>query len=99
MPSESAAPARLTYELLADLVRECAGVPVEVTALRRPDTVFTDLDVDSLGVLGVVAALERVFAVSLDATARTAAPHALLHTVNGELERRRALPAAPPEGV
>jgi minimal PKS acyl carrier protein len=55
-----------THDELAAMIKECAGVTVDPAALsRRPDLTFEELGVDSLGVLGVVAALENRYGIRL----------------------------------
>lgn len=60
----------LSYEELAMVIKECAGVTVDAEIIsRRPDLTFADLGVESLGVLGIVAALENRYGVRLGADA------------------------------
>lgn len=55
-----------TYEELGALIQRCAGVTVDAEAMsRQPDLTFAELGVDSLGVLGVAAALENQYGVRL----------------------------------
>lgn len=71
---------------LAAVVRECSGVNVEAERFGSPDVLFADLGVDSLGLLGVVAELERRLSVTLGADAEGApSPYALIDLVNSEL--------------
>lgn len=77
---------RLSPVELAAVVRECTGVSLDEEQLRTPGVLFTDLGVDSLGLLGVVAELERRLAVPLGAEAEQAlSPHTLIDLVNSEL--------------
>lgn len=55
-----------TYQELADLMKESAGIsvdPLEMAA--RPDTTFTDFGLDSLGLLAVVAEIEHRYGTPL----------------------------------
>jgi len=55
-----------TYEDLVALIQKCAGVTVNAeTMSRQPDLTFAELGVDSLGVLGVAAALENQYGIRL----------------------------------
>jgi minimal PKS acyl carrier protein len=59
-----------TYHELADIVRNCTGVTVDAEAMsRQPDLTFDELGVDSLGVMGVAAALENRYGIRLGADA------------------------------
>lgn len=60
----------LSYEELAAVIKECAGVTVDASIIsRRPDLSFADLGVESLGVLGIVAALENRYGIRLGSDA------------------------------
>ncbi|MFE0173500.1 acyl carrier protein [Streptomyces sp. NPDC059002] len=86
----------LTYETLAALVQQCAGVTLRPAELEEPDAVFKDLGVDSLGTLGIVAELENRYGVQLGKDAEEAtAPGELLDIVN----RRIAEEAGTPKGA
>lgn len=76
----------LTYEELVPLIERCTGVRVTAEQLAAPDTEFVALGVDSLGLLGVVAELERRYAVPLgtDVEQAPSAPE-LIAAVNREL--------------
>ncbi|MEV8532474.1 acyl carrier protein [Streptomyces sp. NPDC051211] len=51
---------RLTVEELSTLMKRSAGVSVEPSVLAsRPDAAFADYGLDSLGLLGIVAELEK----------------------------------------
>jgi minimal PKS acyl carrier protein len=59
-----------TYHELAAMIRTCTGVTVDAEAMsRQPDLTFDELGVDSLGVMGVVAALENRYGIRVDADA------------------------------
>jgi minimal PKS acyl carrier protein len=61
----------LSYEDLATVIKECAGVTVDAEIIsRRPDLSFADLGVESLGVLGIVAALENRYGIRLTGSAQ-----------------------------
>lgn len=61
-----------TYSDLAQVIRSSTGVTVDPDAIAGPPPVsFAELGVDSLGVLGVVAALENRHGVRLGADAVT----------------------------
>jgi minimal PKS acyl carrier protein len=77
----------LTTRELAEVITRCAGVAVNASTLgSRPLTSFEDLEVDSLGVLGVVAELERRYDVTLGTEAeQCATPRELLAMVNEQL--------------
>ncbi|MEY9836984.1 acyl carrier protein [Streptomyces sp. 846.5] len=55
----------LSYEVLAGVIAQCAGAQVEAVVLSSEKPTFDHLDVDSLGVLGIVAELERLLGVRL----------------------------------
>lgn len=56
----------ISYEELANLIRTRTGVQVSTDELAHPDRTFSDLGMDSVGVLGVLADLENRYGVSLD---------------------------------
>ncbi|MGW1199818.1 acyl carrier protein [Streptomyces sp. NPDC002536] len=81
-------PDRLTYEQLAVIVRACTGVQLDAAGLDDPGLELKALGVDSLGLLGVVAELERRYPVLLGREAEQAAsPRALHDLVNAQLAR------------
>jgi minimal PKS acyl carrier protein len=63
---------RLSPDDLAALISRCTGVPVTGEQVTDPDRTFDDLGVDSLGLMGVLAQLQRDHGVSRDAELR---PH------------------------
>jgi minimal PKS acyl carrier protein len=73
MTEQSSAPGPApTYEDLAEVIKKSTGVTVTAETLASPATVsFAQLGVDSLGVLGVVAALENRHGVRLGPEAVT----------------------------
>ena len=58
----------ISYEELANLIRTRTGVQVSTDELAHPDRTFSDLGMDSVGVLGVLADLENRYGVSLDSS-------------------------------
>ncbi|QPL92552.1 acyl carrier protein [Streptomyces clavuligerus] len=83
----------ITPEELAGLMRQNAGIQVEPTDLAdRPDTSFEEYGLDSLGLLGIVAALENRTASSpcpVDAE-KCPTPGAFLDLVNSSLTKSGA---------
>jgi minimal PKS acyl carrier protein len=79
--------ARITEEEMASVMCACAGAQVAAETLRsHPDTTFTDLGVDSLGVLGVVAELENRYGIRVTTDAeRCRTPLELQDLVNAAL--------------
>ncbi|KWW98073.1 acyl carrier protein [Carbonactinospora thermoautotrophica] len=77
----------LTFEELASVINSCAGVPVSGEELAGdPLRSFADLNVDSLGLLGIVAELERRYGIPLGTEAeQCASPHELLNFVNAQI--------------
>jgi minimal PKS acyl carrier protein len=56
----------VTYEELADLMKNRAGTPVEAEDLaRRCDSTFAEFELDSLGLLGIVSELENRYSRSI----------------------------------
>jgi minimal PKS acyl carrier protein len=50
----------LTFEELASLMKSCAGVAADPREMEsKPTVTFDELGLDSLGLLGVVSALEN----------------------------------------
>ncbi|GHF23071.1 acyl carrier protein [Streptomyces morookaense] len=79
---------RLTYEQLVVIVRACTGVQLDAAGLDDPELELKALGVDSLGLLGVVAELERRYPVLLGPEAEQAvSPRALYDLVNAQLAR------------
>ncbi|MEU9700355.1 acyl carrier protein [Streptomyces sp. NPDC014870] len=78
----------LTFEELAALMKQSAGVTVPVPELEKaPDTPFAGLGVDSLGLLGIVGELENRYSVSLPTDAeRCKTPAEFLDLVNTALK-------------
>lgn len=83
---QSAPEGPLTYAELVPLIERCTGVRVTADQLAAPDAEFVTLGVDSLGLLGVVAELERRYATPLGTDAEQApTAHDLIAAVNREL--------------
>jgi minimal PKS acyl carrier protein len=78
----------VTYEELATLMKNRAGTPVEPEELaRRSDAAFADFGLDSLGLLGIVSALENRYGCTIGAEPESyKTPSALLALVNEKLD-------------
>ncbi|MGI5282706.1 phosphopantetheine-binding protein [Nonomuraea polychroma] len=73
----------LTYEELAEIMSKSAGVTVAPAALESDTVRFEDIDVDSLGLLSIVAELERRYRLQLGVEAESSqTPRELLDMVN-----------------
>lgn len=72
-----------TLAELGEIVRKSTGVDIDPGELEgRPDIAFKDLDVDSLGLLGVIAALEKRYGVQLSVDLEACETFGdLIHTV------------------
>ncbi|MFI8434616.1 acyl carrier protein [Streptomyces sp. NPDC079020] len=79
--------AQLTYEELATLMKNGAGVSVDPLEMEsRPASAFDEFGLDSLGLLGIVAALENRYGVPLPADAdKCKSPREFLDLVNSSL--------------
>lgn len=79
--------AQLTYEELASLMKNGAGLTVDPLAMEsRPGSAFDEYGLDSLGLLGIVAVLENRFGRPLPADAdRCKTPGEFLDVVNNTL--------------
>ncbi|MFI1884605.1 MULTISPECIES: acyl carrier protein [Streptomyces] len=82
----------VTPEELAGLMRQNAGIPVEPADLTdRPDTSFEEYGLDSLGLLGIVAALENRHGSTMPADAeKCRTPGEFLDLVNQNLTKSGA---------
>ncbi|MER6913296.1 acyl carrier protein [Streptomyces sp. NPDC000594] len=82
----------VTPEELAGLMRQNAGIQVEPGDLAdRPDTSFEEYGLDSLGLLGIVAALENRHGITMPADAeKCLTPRAFLELVNSSLTKSGA---------
>ncbi|MFF7183133.1 phosphopantetheine-binding protein [Streptomyces sp. NPDC008121] len=78
----------LTFGELATLMKQSAGVTVDPSVLQNtPDTPFSTLGVDSLGLLGIVGELENRHGVALPPDAeRSKTPADFLTLVNSTLK-------------
>lgn len=73
-----------TDDELVALIKKCAGVTVDPEAItRQPDPTFLELGVDSLGVLGLTAALENRYGIRLSAEAEQCESPQQLRTLIG----------------
>ncbi|MGW1818445.1 acyl carrier protein [Streptomyces sp. NPDC002125] len=79
--------AQLTYEELAALMKSGAGVSVDPQLMEgSPGAAFGDYGLDSLGLLGIVAALENRYGHPLPVDAdRCKTPREFLDLVNNTL--------------
>ncbi|MFJ5829136.1 phosphopantetheine-binding protein [Streptomyces sp. NPDC093089] len=78
----------LTFDDLAVLMKQAAGVTVDAQELERtPEVPFTSLGLDSLGLLGIVGELENRYSVALPTdTERSKTPAEFLDLVNSTLK-------------
>ncbi|MEU4834406.1 acyl carrier protein [Streptosporangium sp. NPDC023615] len=73
----------LTYEELAEIVSKSAGVRVAPETLESDSVRFEDIEVDSLGLLSIVAELERRYRLELGVEAESSeTPRELVDMVN-----------------
>ncbi|MEU1213267.1 acyl carrier protein [Streptomyces sp. NPDC005791] len=79
--------AQLTYEELATLMKNGAGLTVDPSEMAsRPGSAFDEYGLDSLGLLGIVAALENRYGHPLPVDAdRCKTPGEFLDLVNNTL--------------
>jgi minimal PKS acyl carrier protein len=77
----------LTFDQLASLMKSCAGVAVDPQELEnRPAATFEEFGLDSLGLLGVVAALENRHGSPMGPGAESCkTPHEFLALANDRL--------------
>jgi len=77
----------VTFEELSALMKGRAGVSVDPQEMAaRPDAPFTDFELDSLGLLGIVAELEKRYDRPIGEEAETCkTPRAFLDNVNAQL--------------
>jgi minimal PKS acyl carrier protein len=90
-PAGAAAPAGpVTFEELAALMKGRAGLTVDAAEMAAdPAITFEELNLDSLGLLGIVAELENRHGARIGEEAETCrSPHAFLATVNAQLAGR-----------
>ncbi|AWL36753.1 MULTISPECIES: acyl carrier protein [Streptomyces] len=80
-------PDRLTYEELSALMKSGAGLTVDASEMESsPGSAFEEYGLDSLGLLGIVAALENRYGRPLPADAdRCKTPGEFLDLVNTTL--------------
>ncbi|MGW1253675.1 phosphopantetheine-binding protein [Streptomyces sp. NPDC002513] len=73
----------LSHEVLAEVITRCAGAGTDAETLRDTRPTFAELEVDSLGLLGVVAELEQLLGIRLGPEAeQCASPDELLAMAN-----------------
>ena len=79
--------AQLTYDELATLMKNGAGLTVDPQDMKsRPGARFDEFGLDSLGLLGIVAALENRYSKPLPVDAdRCKTPGEFLDLVNNTL--------------
>lgn len=77
----------VTYDELAQVMETCAGVSVDAAVLAaEPDVPFSDIGLDSLGVIGVIAELENRYAAPIGGDADSCrTPRQLITLVNSQL--------------
>lgn len=77
----------LELDELASIISRSAGISVTGGELAgRPEATFTELEVDSLALLGIVGELERRFGVSLSPYAeKCPSPQELRDFVNSQI--------------
>ncbi|WP_055590743.1 acyl carrier protein [Streptacidiphilus griseoplanus] len=77
----------LTFDELAALMQSCAGVAVDSRELEnRPAATFEEFGLDSLGLLGVVAALENRHGAPIGPGAESCrTPHEFVALANNRL--------------
>lgn len=79
-----------TYEDIVALIQRCAGVTVAAeTISHQPEVTFAELGVDSLGVLGVAAALENQYGIQLADAGQCERPQQLRALVTSAIEGGR----------
>lgn len=81
---------QLTYSELSSLMARRAGLDIDPVQLElRADAPFADFGLDSLGLLGIVGALENEHGTSIPADADACkTPRELLAVVNDVLKAR-----------
>jgi len=77
----------LTFDELAALMKSCAGITADPREMEdRPATTFDELGLDSLGLLGVVAALENRRGAPIGSGAESCkTPHEFVALANDRL--------------
>ncbi len=77
----------VTFDELAALMKGRAGLSVDPREMAdNPATTFEQLNLDSLGLLGIVAELENRYGARIGEEAETCkTPHAFLTNVNAQL--------------
>jgi len=82
----------VTFEELAALMKGRAGLSVDPGHMASsPAVTFEELNLDSLGLLGIVAELENRYGARIGEEAETCkTPHAFLTNVNAQLAAAQA---------
>jgi minimal PKS acyl carrier protein len=82
----------VTFDELADLMKGRAGLSVDPWEMESsPTTTFEQLNLDSLGLLGIVAELENRYGSKIGEEAETCkTPHDFLTNVNAQLAAAKA---------
>jgi minimal PKS acyl carrier protein len=77
----------VSYDELAALMNSRAGLTVDPREMEnRPDATFAEFELDSLGLLGIVAELEKRYGMPIGEQAEGCkTPRAFLDNVNGQL--------------
>src|SRR3954454_22704409 len=84
-----------TLAELGEIVRSSTGVDIDMSEVeRRPAVTFEELDVDSLGLLSVIASLEKRYGVALGVDIEQCTTFPALMTAVEE-----AVATAPPEAA
>lgn len=91
-PMNATADGPVTFDELADLMKNRAGLSVDPSEMSSsPATTFEEFNLDSLGLLGIVAELEKRYSRSIGGDAETCkTPHAFLASVNSQLNAAAA---------
>lgn len=77
----------LTYDELATLIKNLAGVTVDPAALADPEATFEELGVDSLGLLGVVGEVQNRWGIPIaDGAEMSKTPEQFLEAVNASVQ-------------
>ncbi|SEG79409.1 minimal PKS acyl carrier protein [Actinacidiphila yanglinensis] len=82
----------VTFDELAALMKGRAGLSVDSSEMASsPATTFEELNLDSLGLLGIVAELENRYGHKIGEEAETCkTPHEFLANVNSQLSAAKA---------
>ncbi|MEW1860114.1 acyl carrier protein [Streptomyces sp. NBC_00669] len=91
-PTNTTADGPVTFDELSDLMKNRAGLSVDPSAMASsPATTFEEFNLDSLGLLGIVAELEKRYSRKIGDDAETCkTPHEFLASVNSQLNAAAA---------